>query len=54
MLLIVTLTKIRNDAYELFGSPDPSHFIFECNIGRKWFRQMTTLNLNLETILSRS
>ena len=28
------------------GSPDPSHFIFEINVGKSRIRQRTTLNLN--------
>ena len=36
------------------GSPDPSHYIFEINVGKMRIRHRTTLNLNLQTILSRS
>ena len=28
------------------GSPDPSHFIFEINVGKRRIRYGTTLNLN--------
>jgi len=28
------------------GSPDPSHFIFEINVGKRWIRHRTTWNLN--------
>ena len=30
------------------GSPDPSHFIFEINVGKRWIRHMTTQKLNEE------
>ena len=30
------------------GSPDPSHFIFEINVGKKRIRHRTTLKLNDE------
>ena len=36
------------------GSPDPSHFIFGSNVGKGRIRHITTLNLNLQSILSRS
>ena len=28
------------------GSSDPNHFIFEINVGKRWIRHKTTLNLN--------
>ena len=34
------------------GSPNPSHFIFEINVGRMRIRHITTLNLNLQSISS--
>ena len=34
------------------GSQDPSHFIFEINIGKRRIRHGTTLNLN-DTIFNR-
>ena len=30
----------------LKGSPDPSHFIFEINVGKRRIRHRTILNLN--------
>ena len=33
------------------GSPDPSHFIFEINVGKRRIRHITTLNLTLQLIL---
>ena len=36
------------------GSSDPSHFIFEINVGKSRIRHRTTLNLNLQPIFSRS
>ena len=35
------------------GSPYPSHFIFEINVGKKRIRHRTTLHLNLHSIMSR-
>ena len=34
------------------GSPNPSHFIFEINIGKRRIRHRTTLKLNFRSILS--
>ena len=36
------------------ASPAPSQYIFEINVGKRRIRHRTTLNLNLQTILSRS
>jgi len=36
------------------GSSDPSHFIFEIDAGKSRIRHITTLNLNLQSMLSRS
>ena len=36
------------------GSPYTIHFIFEINVGKRRIRQRTTLNLNFQSILSRS
>ena len=36
----------------LKGSPDPSHYIFEISVGKRRIRHRTTLNLNLQAILS--
>ena len=30
------------------GSPDPSHVIFEINVGKSRIRQITALKLNVE------
>ena len=32
------------------GSSDPSHFIFEINVGKSRIRHLTTLNLNEATL----
>ena len=36
------------------GSPDQKHFIFEINVGNGRIRHKKILNLNLQSILSRS
>ena len=36
------------------GSSDPSQFIFEINVGKSRIRHRTTLNLNIQSILTRS
>ena len=36
------------------GSTDPSRFIFEISVGKGRIRHITTLNLNLQSTLSRS
>ena len=36
------------------GSPDPSDFLFEINVGKRRIRHKTTLNLNFQSVLSRS
>ena len=63
MLLNLTMTQ-KNDSSHIWdliedgsysvvkGSPDPSHFIFEINPGKRRIRHRTTLNLN-DLIFSR-
>ena len=34
---------------EIKGSSDPTHFIFEINVGKRRIRPGTTLNLNLQS-----
>ena len=36
------------------GSSDQNHFIFEINVGKRRIRHITTLNLSLQPIFSRS
>ena len=40
--------------FQFKGSSDPSHFSFEINVGKSRNRQRTTLNLNAQSIFSRS
>ena len=39
---------IGQEAYGFKGSSDPSHFIFEINVGKSRIRHTTTLKLNDE------
>ena len=38
----------KNDGSILKGSPHPSHFIFEINLGKSRIRHRTTLKLNFK------
>ena len=44
------INLIQYDMFAIFktfkGSPDPSHFIFEINVGKRRIRRRPTLNLN--------
>ena len=42
-----TETLFRTNDGDFKGSSDPSHFIFEINVGRRRIRYRATLNLNL-------
>ena len=53
--MIKTLTSVGDRVptvmIDIFkGSPDPSHFIFEINVGRERIRHTTPLKLNNEFI----
>ena len=42
----VMIFLLRNHPSHIKGSSDPSHFIFEINVGKGRIRQRTTLKLN--------
>ena len=45
------LTKFSSGSCILKGSPDPSHFIFEINFGKRRIRHRTTLKSNDEFLV---
>ena len=39
------LIKSSLENFTFKGSPDPSHFIFEINVGQRWIQHVTSLIL---------
>ena len=50
----VSINNTCQSFVQLKGSLDQSHFIYEINLGKNRIRHRTTVNSNLQSILSRS
>ena len=46
-------TAVGNVTIIVKGSPDQNYYIFEINVGNRRIQNITTLNLNLQSILNR-